>query len=29
MKAVCYENKGRYLGTVKKFFMYKETIKGI
>jgi len=29
MKAACYEHKGRYLGTVKKFFMYKEPVKGI
>lgn len=29
MKAVYYDHKGRYLDTVKEFFIYKEPIKGI
>jgi len=29
MKAVYYDHKGRYLDTVKKFFIYKEPMKGI
>jgi hypothetical protein len=29
MKAVYYDHKGRYIDKIKKFFIYKEAIKGI
>jgi hypothetical protein len=28
MKVVCYNQKGRHLGTVEKLYMYKETLQG-